>query len=101
MVKKGFFLYLFFLNYILDKRKYSDPIKLFDITTLVPITRFKDLYTHLPDRDGCSYIGCRAVQAYKLVIPMLGITIHVSWERNFKSKEADYSKRVASSLLAS
>ena len=60
-----------------------------------------DLYAHLLDEDGCSYIGRRPLQASKLVIPRLGITILIFWEKSFKSKEAYYSKCLASPLLAS
>ena len=38
---------------------------------------------------------------YKLVIPIKGITIHVSWEKSFKSMEVDYSNHLASPLIAS
>ena len=60
-----------------------------------------DLYAHLLDEDGCSYIGRRPLQASKLVIPRLGITILVFCEKSFKSKEAYYSKCLASPLLES
>ena len=42
-----------------------------------------------------------AVTKYKLVIPIKGIMIHVSWEISFKSMEADYSNHLASPLVAS
>ena len=42
-----------------------------------------------------------AVTKHKLVIPTKGIMIIVFWEKSSKCKEADYSKRLASSLLAS
>ena len=42
-----------------------------------------------------------AVTKHKLVIPTKGIMILVLWEKSFKSKEADYSKHLASPLLAS
>ena len=38
---------------------------------------------------------------YKLVIPIKGIMIHVSWEKSFKSMEVDYSNHLASTLVAS
>ena len=63
-----------------------------------------DLYAHLLDlldEDGCSYIGLWPLQSSKFVIPTKGIMIFVSWEKSFKSKEADYSKCLASPLLAS
>ena len=63
-----------------------------------------DMLTHLMDlldKDGCSYIGPRLLQSSKLVIPTKGIMILVFWEKSFKSKEADYSKCLASPLLAS
>ena len=40
------------------------------------------------------------VTKYKFVIPIRGITIHVSWEKSFKSMEADYSNHLASPLVA-
>ena len=63
-----------------------------------------DMLTHLMDlldKDGCSYIGPRLLQSSKLVIPTKGIMISVSRKNNFKSKEAYYSKSLASPLLAS
>ena len=42
-----------------------------------------------------------AVTKYKLVIPTKGIMILILWEKSFKSKEADYSNRLAKSLVAS
>ena len=57
-----------------------------------------DLHTHLLDlldEDGCG------VGNIKFVVPSLGTTIFVFWEKSSKCKEADYSKRLASSLLAS
>ena len=42
-----------------------------------------------------------AVTKYKLVIPIKGIMIHVSWEISFKSMEADYSNHLASPLVES
>jgi hypothetical protein len=38
---------------------------------------------------------------YKLVTPIKGIMILVSWEKSFKSMEADYSNHLASPLVAS
>ena len=55
----------------------------------------------LLDEDGCSYIGHKALQSSKLVIPTMGITILVFWEKSFKSNEVDYSKHLASPLVAS
>ena len=60
-----------------------------------------DLYAHLLDEDGSINIGRRPLQALKLLIPRLEITILVFWEKSFKSKEADHSKCLASPLLAS
>ena len=63
-----------------------------------------DLHAHLLDlldEDSCSYISLRPLQSSKLVIPTKEIMILVCWEKNFKSKEADYSKHLASPLLAS
>ena len=63
-----------------------------------------DLHAHLLnllDEDSYSYIGLRPLQSSKLVIPSKGIMIFVSWEKSFKNKEADYSKCLASPLLAS
>ena len=63
-----------------------------------------DLYAHLLDlldEDGCSYIGHKPLQSLKLVIPTTAIMILIFWEKSFKSKEADHSKRFASPLLAS
>jgi hypothetical protein len=42
-----------------------------------------------------------AVTKYKLVISIKGIMIHVSWEKIFKSMEADYNNHLASPLVAS
>jgi hypothetical protein len=42
-----------------------------------------------------------AITKYKLVIPIKGIMILVFWEKSFKSLEADYSNRLARSLVAS
>ena len=42
-----------------------------------------------------------AMTKYKLVILIKRIMILVFWEKSFKSKEADYSKRLARPLLAS
>ena len=42
-----------------------------------------------------------AVTKYKLVIPIMGIMILVFWEKSFKGKEADYSNRLARSLVVS
>ena len=53
-----------------------------------------NLHAHLLgllDVDGCSYIGLRPLQSSKLVIPTKGIMIFISWDKSFKSKEADYS----------
>jgi len=63
-----------------------------------------NLHTHhldLLDEDGRSYIGLRPLQSSKLIIPTKEIMIVVFWEKSFKSKEADHSKRFASPLLAS
>ena len=63
-----------------------------------------NLYAHLLDlldEDGCSYIGHKPLQSLKLVIPTTGIMILIFWEKSFKSKEADYSNRLAKSLVAS
>ena len=62
------------------------------------------MHTHLLnllDEDGYSNIGLKPLQSSKLVIPTKGIMILVFWEKSFKSKEADYSKCLASPLLAS
>src|SRR6185312_17113020 len=42
-----------------------------------------------------------AMTKYKLVIPIKGIMIHVSWEKSFKSMKVDYSNHLASTLVAS
>ena len=63
-----------------------------------------DLHAHLLDlldEDGYSYLGLWPLQSSKLVIPTKGIRIIIFWEKSFKSKEADYSKSLASPLLAS
>ena len=63
-----------------------------------------NLYAHLLDlldEDGCSYISLKPLQSSKFVITTEGIMILVFWEKIFESKEADYSKRLASPLLAS
>ena len=63
-----------------------------------------NLHTHLLDlldEDGRSYIGLRPLQSSKLIIPTKEIMIVVFWEKSFKSKEADYSNRLARSLVAS
>jgi len=57
-----------------------------------------NLYAHLLDlldEDGCG------VGDTKFVVPRLGTTTLVFWEKNSKCKEVDYSKHFASSLLAS
>lgn len=43
----------------------------------------------------------KLLQNLKLVIPTKRIMILVFWEKSFKSKETDYSKRLANPLLAS
>ena len=63
-----------------------------------------NLHAHLLgllDVDGCSYISLKAVTKLKTYYSHYGIMILVSWEKSFKSKEADYSKSLASPLLAS
>jgi len=63
-----------------------------------------DLYTHLLDildEDGCNYNSHKPLQSLKLVIPIMGIMILIFRDKNFKSKDADYSKRLASPFLAS
>ena len=63
-----------------------------------------DLHAHLLDlldEDGCSYISLKPLQSSKLVIHTKGIMILAFWEKIFKCKEADYSKRLASPLFAS
>ena len=63
-----------------------------------------DLYTHLLDildEDGCNYNSHKPLQSLKLVIPTTGIMILIFWEKSFKSKEAGYSKPLASPFVAS
>ena len=84
-----------------NKGKVLDIVQLLDITfssTHYNISINVDLYAHLLDlldEDGCG------VGNIKFVVPSLGTTIFVFWEKSSKCKEADYSKRLASSLLAS
>ena len=54
----------------------------------------------LPERSLLQLDRPEAVTKYKLVIPIKGIMILVFWEKSFKSKEADYSNRLARSLVA-
>jgi hypothetical protein len=55
----------------------------------------------LPEQSLLQLDRPEAMTKYKLVIPIMGITILVFWEKSFKSLEADYSNRLARYLVAS
>ena len=62
------------------------------------------VYAHtswVPERGLLQLDRPEAVTKYKLVIPIKGIMIFLFWEKSFKSKEADYSNRLARSLVPS
>ena len=55
----------------------------------------------LPERSLLQLDRLEVMTKYKLVIPIKVIMILVFWEKSFKSLEADYSNRLARSLVAS
>ena len=90
-----------------NKSKVLDTVQLLDITTRVLFPNYfttTRVCTHtswLPKQSLLQLDRPEAVTKYKLVIPIKGIMILVFWEKSFKSKEANYSNRLARSLVAS
>ena len=90
-----------------SKRKVLDTIQLVDITTRLlssknfTMTQVCAHTSWLLERSLLQLDWPEAVTKYKLVIPIKEIMILVFWEKGFKSKEADYSNRLARSLVAS
>ena len=82
-------------------------MQLVDITTQVLfsknfiVTRVCAHTSWLSERSLLQLDRPETVTKYKLVIPIKGIMILVFWEKSFKSLEANYSNRLAKSLVAS
>ena len=128
---KGDFLrHSFFKNYIMEKENTHIPSQLLDSCFLKLGLHFRtrkstrhsttaryynsstfSLLTLQRLRSSCTLLGflrsllqldwLEAVTKYKLVIQIMGIMILVFWEKSFKGKEADYSNRLARSLVVS